>query len=133
MAKLVFRDGAVTMTMDRTLERIVRRAVEHANPEVLHAVEDATEEQVYVPALRKWPVLTGESKRGLMRDTVVSPTSVEGRIYTDVDYTFFIRPKESYGAWTAWNEYIRKPMAKAAKKLVEALGPRLTSTLAGRR
>ena len=123
-----FRDGAITIEMDDTLARIARRAVRQASPLVVDGIDEATQ-AIHADAYRSWPVLTGRSHAGLRQSLVLGTSSVEGLIHTVVDYTFYIRPREFYGAATAWAEWVQKPMRKAATVLVRTLGPELVRSL----
>jgi hypothetical protein len=118
MGKLRFGSGSVSVEMDDTLDRMVRAAINKAQPGALREVERATEE-LYAQAVAQWPVKTGTSRAGLRREVLVSQglDRIRGRVFNDVDYAKYIRPRALYGADTAFVAYLRRPAKEIAERL----------------
>ena len=131
MGRLKYSQGSITIEMDETMDRLVRRAIDQAAPGVLERVE-ADSRAVYTDAHKRWPVVTGRSRAGLTHEVIVSDTEVRGRVSNPVDYAFYVRPKKLYGASTAWSAWVQQPMRKAANKLAKELGPLVRRLLGGR-
>lgn len=131
MAKLRYSEGSVSIAMDDTLERLVRRALDEAAPGVVDRITAETAE-VHRLAVSRWPVDTGRSKAGLREEIIVSPDSVRGRIMNDVEYAPYVRPRWTYNTTTAWSVLVQRPMRAAAERLVKTLGPVLRRALEGR-
>ena len=131
MAKLKFSQGSVSIEMDDTMERLVRRALDRAAPGVVQQITSETAE-VHRLAVARWPVKTGRSKAGLEQEILVSTDSVRGRIVNAVEYAPYVRPRWLYNTTTAWSALVQRPMRAAATRLVKALGPILRRSLEGK-
>ena len=132
MAKLRFGSGSVSAEMSDRLEEIARAAIREASPGALEAIEGSM-----APILRsaqaEWPVDTGRSRNGLRFEVLLSTNDVRGRIVGDAPYTRWVRPRKWFGARTAWNETVAKPVKAAVREIVKTIGDRLVAAMERRR
>lgn len=131
MAKLTYGSGGTRITMDDTLERIYRRAIEKVAPGILTRMEMVIAE-VYDEARQQWPVRTGRSRDGLQRWVTVTPDGMRivGSITNDVDYARYIKAKK-LGGRSAFVELLRKPLRKRADDLSTVLARQAATSLRG--
>ena len=124
------RDGNVTVTLDDTLERLVRAAAEKVLPGVLKVMEAGVSE-VLDEAHDDWPVKTGRSRAGLQRSTELDlgRSAITVRARNDVPYAIYVKPAAWHGATTAWQRLVRSPMGALHKEFVEQLGPVIVEQL----
>lgn len=129
--KLTFGSGGTRITMDDTLDRIYRRAIERVAPGLLTRVELAIAE-VYDEARQQWPVRTGRSRDGLQRHVTIAPDGarIVGSITNDVDYSRFIKARK-LGGRSAFVELLRKPLRRRADELSTVLARQAASSLRG--
>jgi len=131
---LKVRSGRASISISGGLEKMVRDAVEQANPEVVKGLRKHTS-RVYDPAKRAWPVKSGVSKDRLQREErLVGTTRLESVIFNDAtvktgDGREFPYPYAVKFAGTdrrAWEALVdtpgRKSIALLEDELAEALG-----------
>lgn len=126
--KLTIGGGIVSVDIDRTLEDIVKQALQRTNPGVLEEME-AVSDKIFDRAIRRWPVDSGKSKQGLEKSRrIVNFNTLEVFITNKVKYTFFIRGKAQNRRRT-WNVLVSTPGSRAGTRLAEKIGDRLAETL----
>jgi hypothetical protein len=74
--------------------------------------------EVLAVARAEWPIRTGRSRAGLRMVTEISDDSVRVLIENPIPYAYFVRPKDWFGAETAWMRLVRKPMKEVGLELV---------------
>lgn len=132
MARLQYGDSHLRVTMDDTLDRLFRAALEDLAPGLVPEMERSAE-AVYSSAHEAWPVKTGRSKAALGRSVFVTDKStVRASVFNSIDYAKFVKPK-SIGGESAFVELLRKPLQKEATRLIGALGPAAKAALTGGR
>jgi hypothetical protein len=130
MGKLRIKGDGVSVEYSDTLERIARAALEKAAPGVVDALE-ARVEKLRVAAYKRWPVKTGRSREALELRTTLDPTTgrVTVGIVNWVRYAIYVRPTSLYGATTAWEAFVRKPVREAAKEVTKELGEAIVEAI----
>ena len=116
-----FREGNVTITLTDDLERFAREAVDRLLPGVLQRLE-AEAQEVLNTARNNWPIKPGRSAAGFRLATEIRNDSVFVAVENHVPYAFYVRPREWFGADTAWNREVKKPMRKVAQQIVREMG-----------
>jgi hypothetical protein len=107
--------------VDDGTERLVRAALEQTAPAVSREIERRIA-AVLAEARSEWPVRTGASRDALVGGLRLPDSeTLEGFVYDDVDYAYFIKGKRQGGKST-YVELVRKPMRAAAEGLVSDLG-----------
>lgn len=124
------RDGDVTVTLDDGLERLARAALDEVIPGVVRRMESDVG-GILDDAASEWPIETGRSRAGLARQTtlLLGGEGVEVLIADPVPYVPFIKPRKLHGATTAWQRYVRGPMAALHRELTITLGPVIVDAL----
>ena len=127
---LHFGTGSVTVKMEDKLGEMVQNTIRRVLPGALEEVERATDE-LFWSAYEAWPVKTGDSKAGLRQEIVVSQDfkMIRGRVFNDIPYAKYIKPREFYGTKSAFVEYLRKPAKKMADRLLIRLEARVPRDL----
>jgi hypothetical protein len=116
--------------MDDTLDQIVRRAINNAQPGLLPILE-AEISKLHSNARASWPVKTGTSRDALDSGVrLVANNMLEAFLVNTADHSPYIRGKK-LGGKSPYQELIRKPGIKLAPKLADMLGDKLARTLTG--
>jgi hypothetical protein len=153
MSTLVFGKGRTQMTVSSTVRDHVERMLRSAAPRTMETLRRVTDD-LRDEAAREWPVKTGRSRDGL--DTmirVVGSGLVEGVVFNRVPYAYKITvPGGTAGAQTfgpmtqaqvlraagwskrdhIWSELVKKPGAKKAPDVAQALAADMRTLAGGR-
>lgn len=136
MGRVAFRakSGSVTVTLDDTLERVAKQAVElalgEARTEMLKGMQEIAD-----AAVDEWPVgkqpKPVHSRDGitLVEEIDLNLSRYTVRILNPVPWAPYVRPSKWYGATTAWQRLVRGPVDKLKKELVDTIGPKLTAAI----
>lgn len=121
---LVFGKGRATISVSPGLQQHVEMMLRTAAPRTMEKLRQVTGELVD-SAAKDWPVKTGKSKAGLNSVVrLVGNGVVEGVVSNREKYAFMITLPGG-AAWAkrlhVWSELVRKPGAKRAPELAEAL------------
>tara|TARA_R110000796_G_scaffold3882_1_gene14847 strand:+ start:140 stop:535 length:396 start_codon:yes stop_codon:yes gene_type:complete len=120
MSKLHYSAGAASITMDDTMDKIFRRAVENVQPGVVKILESEIA-TLGAHADGKWPVKTGKSKALLAYGVrLLGMDHIEAFIANSADYAFYIKGK-NLGGKSAFQTLLRKPGLRLAPHLADLL------------
>lgn len=98
-------------------------------PGVVAALE-AEVREVLAIAKSEWPIKSGRSNKGLVMVTEIrnGDTLVVG-IRNDVPYAPWVRPKEWFGATTAWQRLVRGRIVIVNREVVKRFQPILIEAM----
>jgi len=123
---LRIKSGAVTVTLDDGLTRLVERAIRNANGVVIEAIEDQVQ-PIHADAVAGAPVKSGRFKKGLAWALELDPSSSEirGKIDSSAPYTHFIKTPIKEGSESVFRDLVVRPMRRGGRQLVRDLGPQI--------
>jgi len=123
---LRIRSGAVTVTLDDGLVRLVERAIRNSNRVVVEAIEDQVQ-PIHAGAVAGAPVKSGRFKKGLTWALEFDPSSSEirGKIGSAAPYTHFIKTPIKEGSESVFRDLVARPMRRSGRQLVRDLGPQI--------
>ena len=128
MSKLHFSAGAASITMDDTMDKIFRRAVENTQPGLIKILESEIT-KLGENAAAKWPVKTGYSKALITSGVRLrGMQALEAFLANSAEYAFYIKG-DNLGGKSAYQTLIRKPGLKLAPHLADLLADNVARAL----
>lgn len=130
MGVIQWREGGVTVQFSEELDRLARNLIDELVPGLLAALE-AEVGEVLAVARSEWPIKTGKSNKGLVMVTEIQRGGelIVVGIRNDVPYAPYVRPKEWFGATTAWSRLVRLRMSAVNKQVVRKFQPILLEAM----